>query len=267
MIVIELFLDRLKLSYSKRVEYAENPVTKKLLKIISDKQTNLCLAADVTKSADLIKLAEQVGPHICLLKTHIDIVEDFSMELLKHLKDIAQTYNFILFEDRKFADIGKTVEHQYSKGIYKISSWAELVTSHSLMGKGVLDAIKQSSGLENRGVFLLAQTSAAGSLIDEKYTKSTLQMMSEYPDLISGIVCQTPLFVDKPGMIQLTPGVQINVAGDDLGQQYNSPESVVLERGADVAVVGRGITQASEPRAAAENYKKLLWDAYLKRIE
>lgn len=260
-------INRLKLSYDERVKFSKNSVTKKLLKIISDKKTNLCLAADVTKSADLINLAKQTGPYICLLKTHIDIIEDFSLELIKTLESIAKSQNFILFEDRKFADIGKTVELQYSKGIYQISSWAELVTAHSLTGKGVLDAIKQSSGLDERGVFLLAETSAAGSLINDNYTKGTLKLASEYPDLIAGVVCQNPLFTDNPGMIQLTPGVQLGTSGDNLGQQYNSPANVVLERGADVAVVGRGITQASEPGVVAEKYKKLLWDAYLKRVE
>lgn len=232
-----------------------------------EKQTNLCLAADLIDATDILNLAEQTGPYIALFKTHIDIVENFNDDFIKHLKEIAKRHNFLLFEDRKFADIGKTVEYQYSKGLYKISSWASLVTAHSVIGKSVLDAIKQSPGLQERGVFLLAETSAAGNLINESYTKASLELTEDYDSLITGIVCQSSRFVDKPGFIQLTPGVQLNSSGDNLGQQYNSPECVILERGADVAVVGRGITQASDPASAAENYKKLLWDAYLKRIQ
>lgn len=258
--------DRLKLTFEARSKLSKNPIAAKLFKIMSTKQTNLCVAADVTRTTDLLNIAENVGPHICLLKTHIDIVEDFHPNFLKHLKDIAERHNFILFEDRKYADIGKTVELQYSKGIYKTSSWAKLVTAHSVTGKGVLDAIKQSDGLQERGVFLLAETSAAGSLINETYTKQTIKLAREYADLIAGIVCQSPLFIDSPGMIQLTPGVQLGVTKDDLGQQYNSPQRVILERGADIAVVGRGITQSPEPNVAAEKYKKLLWDTYLQRI-
>lgn len=111
---------------------------------MATKQTTLCLAADLTDSTTILNLAEQVGPHICALKTHIDIVEDFHANLIEPLKEIAQRHNFVLFEDRKFADIGKTVELQYSKGLYKTSSWASLVTAHSLTGKGVLDAIRGS---------------------------------------------------------------------------------------------------------------------------
>lgn len=82
-----------------------------------------------------------------------------------------------------------------------------------------------------------------------------------------GIVCQSPLFPNSPGLVQLTPGVQLEGKGDSLGQQYSSPGNVVLEKGADVAVVGRGVTRATDPGVAAEKYKNILWDAFNKRIE
>lgn len=126
--------------------------------------------------------------------------------------------------------------------------------------------IAGAPGSEEKGVFLLAEASATGSLITDAYTKSTLKLAGEYPNLIVGVVCQNPLFLDNPGLIQLTPGVKIAQTSDDLGQQYNSPELVVTEKGADVAVVGRGITEAADPVAAAKRYQTLLWDAYLSRI-
>lgn len=233
---------------------------------MTTKQSNLCLAADLTRTTDLLNLAEQAGPHICLLKTHIDLIDDFHPNFIGHLKSIAERHDFLLFEDRKFADIGKTVELQYSKGPFKISSWAPIVTVHSVFGKGALDGIKTADGLEARGVFLLAEGSAEGCLTDERYAEETVKMAVEYGDLVVGVVCQRGLFLDRPGLVQLTPGVQIGLSKDGLGQKYDSPESVVLEKGADVAVVGRGISQSPEPAVAAEKYKKLLWEAYLKRV-
>lgn len=255
-------LNRLNLPYTERIPYAENCIAKELFQIMVKKQTNLCIAADVTKSADLISLANQTGPHICLFKTHIDILDDFHVDVISTLQEIAAKHNFLLFEDRKFSDIGKTAQMQYCNGMYKIKSWAKVITAHSLAGAGMLDALKQC----DNGVFLLAEISTSGSITDNNYATKTTKLASQYPDLITGLVCQSPLFLSEPGFIQLTPGVQLDVAGDGLGQKYNTP-SAVIEKGADIAVVGRGITQSSEPGVAAEKYKRLLWDAYLKRVK
>ncbi|XP_057658166.1 uridine 5'-monophosphate synthase [Diorhabda carinulata] len=258
--------NRLHLTFESRALKAKNKIAQKLFQIMQQKRTTLCVAADVLSTTELLNLAEQVGPNICALKTHIDILQDFHQNLIGPLQEISQRHNFILFEDRKFADIGKTVEYQYSKGIYQISCWAPLVTVHSLMGRGALDAIKGSKGLVDRGVFLLAEASADGNLINENYIATTLKIAEEYSELVAGIVCQNPLFLHNPGFIQLCPGVQIDNRVDDLGQKYNSPDTVVLEKGADIAVVGRGITKASDPVTASELYRKLLWEAYEKRL-
>jgi uridine monophosphate synthetase len=82
------------------------PLASYLLRLVSIKQTNLCLSADVETSAELLALAEEVGDSICLLKTHCDIVIDWSDRTARALMEIARRKSFIIFEDRKFADIG-----------------------------------------------------------------------------------------------------------------------------------------------------------------
>lgn len=91
-------------------------------------------------------------------------------------------------------------------------------------------------------------------------------MAEKYSDLVTGFVCQKKETFSNPGMIQLTPGVQLESAKDDLGQIYNTPEKVVLENGGDVMVVGRGIVAAKSPETQAIVYKDALWKCYLKRI-
>lgn len=261
---------RTTLPYEARIELAKCPIAKELLTKMCTKKTNLCLAADATKTIDILNIAEVTGPYICLLKTHVDIIDDFSQDFIKSLTALAKKHDFLIMEDRKFADIGNTVSLQYSSGIFQISNWAQLVTVHSLTGPSIIQGLKNSlAGLsESRGVFLLAEISSAGNLITPQYTESTskLAVADVDADFVAGIVCQNPNVVPNAGLLQLTPGCKIDTNSDGLGQQYNTPEYVIKEKGADIAVVGRGILSAKDPQAAAKLYRDHLWTAYCERV-
>lgn len=94
-------------TYASRATRQPNPAAKALLKCIDRKQTNLCVSVDVTNKQDLLDVCDAVGPNVCLVKTHIDIVEDFDMDLVDKLTELSIKHDFLIFEDRKFADIGK----------------------------------------------------------------------------------------------------------------------------------------------------------------
>ncbi len=53
---------------------------------------------------------------------------------------------------------------------------------------------------------------------------------------------------------------QIKIHTQD--QRYSSPRAAVLERGADLVIVGRGISGALDPTAEAERYRQEAWQAY-----
>lgn len=81
-------------------------LTSYLLSLISIKQSNLCVSADVHFTSALLRLAEEVGDSICVFKTHADMIDDFSDRTIKGLQEIAKRKSFLVFEDRKFGDIG-----------------------------------------------------------------------------------------------------------------------------------------------------------------
>lgn len=262
-------LSRVGMTFEARADLAKCSVGKELMKLIASKKSTLCLAADLTNSLEILNLVEKVGPYICLLKTHIDIVEDYNENFVKSLQSLAKKHNFMIMEDRKFADIGNTVALQYGNGLFKISSWADLVTAHSLPGQGILKGLKSvlNDPTQQRGVFLLAEMSSQGNLATPQYSAATMKMATEMDvDFVAGVVCQSSDLVAFPGLLQLTPGVKIEEGVDGMGQKYESPEHVVKEKGADICVVGRGILNAKNQEDTAKMYRDRLWTAYCERV-
>lgn len=54
------------------------------------KQTNLSVAADVATADEMLHLAELVGPHICVFKTHVDIFDRWDDAIAQKLQQIAE---------------------------------------------------------------------------------------------------------------------------------------------------------------------------------
>ena len=75
------------------------------------------------------------------MKLHQDIVKDWTDDTEKKLRRLADDLNFLLFEDRKYADIGNTVGLQAARTV----NWADLVTVHGVAGPGVLEAVSRST--------------------------------------------------------------------------------------------------------------------------
>jgi uridine monophosphate synthetase len=250
-----------RMPYTARANYCKNELAKKLFLLMAEKKSNLALSADVTTGQELLELANLVGPEICILKTHIDIIRDFNPELTSQLQALAQKHRFLIFEDRKFADIGHTVKQQYEGGIYHIANWADIVNAHSLPGLGLIAGLAEVGLKKQRGLLLLAQMSSANNLLTPEYTEKTLSIAKQFPEFVMGFISQNKLS-PEPQWIYMTPGVHLSTEGDALGQQYVTPQEAILEHGSDVIIVGRGILKATDKLAAAKQYRTKGWEAY-----
>jgi len=253
------------LTYRQRAAYCTNPIAQRLLTIMETKKTNLIFSADVTNKKELLRLAELIGPEIAVLKIHCDIIVDYDQELPAQLRSLADAHNFLIWEDRKFADIGSTALMQYTSGIFRIADWADMVTVHSVAGDGTLKALKSTPKTEQAAMLLLAQMSSAHTLAHGDYTQATVKLASQYPDNVIGVICREKLS-DNPALLHFTPGVQFAEKTDGFGQQYLTPETVINELQSDIIIVGRGILHAQDPLAQARRYKQAGWEAYEQRI-
>jgi uridine monophosphate synthetase len=254
------------LTYQQRVSYCTNPIAQRLLNIMDTKKTNLIFSADVTNKTKLLELADLIGPQICVLKIHCDMIDDYDQDFPKQLHSLADKHNFLIWEDRKFADIGSVAKQQYIGGFFRIADWADIVTVHSIAGDGTIQALRSTPKTKDSAFLLIAQMSSAKALTQKSYTESTVKLALDYPGNVIGVICREKLS-DNPGLLHLTPGVQLSEGSDAFGQQYLTPDKVINELGSDIIIVGRGILQAQDPLNEAQRYKKAGWDAYQQRIK
>lgn len=186
---------------------------------------------------------------------------------------------------------------QYTGGVYRIKEWAHIVTCHSLPGEAAVRTLGKSAqeGKEMRGCLLLAEMSSKGNLLNEEYTKKTLEMGMENSDFVMGFICTASL-ADKLALLLnqkeqqqydflwVTPGVsdtsegstddtnedsteKVIVREDGKGQQYRTVEQVILSSKSDIIVVGRAIYANEEKwEVNAKRFQEAGWKAYLKRI-
>lgn len=100
--------------------------------------------------------------------------QDYAAAVSHKLQALAEKHNFLIFEDRKFADIGNTVKHQYEGGLYQISSWSHIVNAHVVPGPGVVKGLSAVGKPLGRGCLLIAQMSSQGSLASGDYTNAAV---------------------------------------------------------------------------------------------
>lgn len=235
----------------------QHPVGKKMIDIALRKKSNLIASADVVSALELKDLAQSIGDKIVALKLHTDIISDFSWDLVIDLRNIAREKDFLLFEDRKFADIGNTQELQFKQGIYKFADWVDMITAHPIAGE------KSFSVFDPIGVAAIVEMSSDGTLTDNYYVSQALNLARKSPNVFAA-VAQRQIPDD---LLLLTPGVNLESKGDNKGQQYNTPKKVFSDYFTDFIIVGRGIYKSNDPVSAAEEYRQQGWEAYLESLK
>ncbi|KAK9456468.1 Orotidine 5'-phosphate decarboxylase domain-containing protein [Dipodascopsis uninucleata] len=256
-------------SYEERMNAHTSALARRLFKVMLEKRTNLCVSLDVLTTLELLKLADLLGPYVCVFKTHIDILGDFSYEgTVAPLVELSKKHNFLIFEDRKFADIGSTVKSQYTSGVFKIAQWAHITNAHSVPGPGIIDGLYAGASQvgDERGLLMLAEMSSKGNLATGDYTEKTIEMARQMKMFVFGFIAMFRLGKEDDDFVIMTPGVGLDDKGDGFGQQYRTVDEAV-SGGSDIIIVGRGIIgNGRDPIAEAERYRAAGWKAYLSRV-
>lgn len=245
-IVSLLTIDEIR-EYSKKRRF-RNSMSQRLWDIVQEKQTNICLSVDLDRLYNIVELLEDVGEHICMVKLHWDTI-DYDPNLSRDLYKLSEHHNFLILDDRKYNDIDSIVKKQNIR-----SHISDFVTLIPLFGQGTIDGIKNSN------IFLVAQSSAKGNLIDTNYTNKAIELAKENPEKVSGLITQDR--TDK-SMLNLTPGINLDRISSGK-QGYKTPHQAVMQ-GSDILIVGRGIYNAEDPVKECIRYKTEGWKALQER--
>lgn len=207
-----------------------------LQEIIKIKKTNICLAADVDTVQDLCNLIESVGNYICILKLHHDVISDWTEKqtyIVSQLNRYKKDYNFLIWDDRKYADIGYIMAKQV-----RLNSWSDIVSIHPIVG---FDSVSCISSI--KPIIVIGELSTYDSLFNKEYINYIQQNHMKLQNLI-GIVCQHKM---SDTVLNIVPGIGLKTSTDNAGQQHTNIRDS-SKSFADIYVIGRSITKSDDPK-------------------
>ena len=248
------------LKYEDRIPLSENLLFRKILKIMVTKKSNLAVSLDYTCLEKIIRVLRKIGEHIIMVKLHVDIIENFNLNLMKELVKLSQELSFFIFEDRKFSEIGNIFQKQYQNGIYKISSWTHLINFHLISGDSNVKVYEDLYQPEIHAGLLVAQMSNKNNFITEDYTQRVIKVAEDNCG-VCGFISQEKISGDN--FLYLTPGIRCDLTQDNKDQRYKTPHEAIVNHGTDIIIVGRGITDNDDVLEKTILYREMGWSSYL----
>jgi orotidine-5'-phosphate decarboxylase len=214
---------------------------------------HIAVALDTSSLDEAVKIAEAVKPHVGVAKVGLQLFSAAGHDAVKAV----QATGMDVFLDVKLHDIPNTV---YGAATVLGSLGVRYLTVHASGGVEMLKA----------GVKGLAEGAAEAGLTPPTVLAVTVLTSDPEasPELLlkrleaatsagcGGIVCAAPdLDVIRgaaPSIIKVVPGIRPTGADVHDQKRIATPRSAI-ESGATILVVGRPITQADDPAAAAES--------------
>lgn len=241
-----LYSDNTAIEYNDNDNDYINKYTVKLKNIINEK-TNICLSLDVPLWDKFFYTLSQVADKICMVKIHLDIMENLDTINLNRLSNLSINHNFMIWEDRKFCDIANTHKLQL-KNLLKFN-----IDFVSINPSGGFKSIQPF--FNKIGIFLLSELSCEDNLINEEYTNRCLEIANTNHRHITGIINQTIHrdFIHN-NILSLTPGIHKYKTNDLMGQQYRNPKN--LQHRPDIIIIGRAIYNSNIPNKMIDEFIK-----------
>lgn len=218
----------------------------------------ILVALDVPTAEEAVRLANAVRPHVAGFKVGLELLLGPGPAVVGALAADGSD----VFADAKLHDIPTTVERAAAQ-LGRIG--ARWVTVHAAGGAEQLRAAAEglSTGAGGRRAGVLAVTvltsSDADTLVEVGVTGTPGRQTARLAKLAAGsgaegVICSVKelgvVAEVAPDLLRVTPGIRPVGAGADDQRRVATPAEAI-RRGADYLVIGRPITRAKDPAAAA----------------
>lgn len=218
----------------------------------------IVVALDYDNLAQFEALVTQLDPAYCRLKIGKELYTAFGPRVV----EFAQSRGFDVFLDLKFHDIPVTVAKAV-KAAAGLGVW--MVNVHASGGARMLEAASEALANSRYQPHLIGVTVLTSMTEEEMQamgiSRSLPQQVSYLADLVKqsglhGVVCsaqEAEALKSKygPSFLLVTPGIRPKGSAADDQRRIVTPEDAV-RGGSDFLVIGRPITQASDPQAACQ---------------
>ncbi len=215
----------------------------------------LIVALDTPTVADAEKLVNQLGDSVAFYKIGLELAMQGGLSFISELK----ARGFQIFLDMKILDIPATVEKAVANAA---RTGADLLTVHAVDTKTMAAAARGAAGtgLKVLGVTVLTSLDE-GDLTEQGIGEQPTELVIRRAKIAQAAGCHGVIASGREvaavraavggDFMIVTPGIRL--PGNDIGDQarVGTPQSAIRD-GANHLVVGRPITQASDPKAAAE---------------
>lgn len=226
----------------------------------------IAVALDVSSGEEAVRLARLVEPHVGAFKVGLELLSGPGPGLVSAIAELGKP----VFCDAKLHDIPNTVGRAATNLARAGARW---ITVHAAGGPAMLRAAAEGArhGAEDTGILAItvltsltpADLAAVG--MGESVGRQVARTARLAADnLAEGVVCATKELGDvaqvAPELFRVTPGIR--PAGTEHADQARvATPSEALARGADLLVIGRPITAAPDPAAAAESIARSIVDS------
>jgi orotidine-5'-phosphate decarboxylase len=224
----------------------------------------IVVALDFDREERALKTAEELKKNINWFKVGLELFTIAGPGIVRRLKDMGCS----VFVDLKFMDIPNTV-HGAVKSVCELD--ADMLTVHILGGREMLGtalAARDFSGKKTRIMGVTLLTSLDRDSLAWPDSRPCSKIVADLAEQgresgLDGLVCSGRELAGLRGLFPsgfefVTPGIRLpEDKKDDDQRRVFTPREAVRD-GADYIVVGRPITRAEKPVAAAQSFLKAM---------